>query len=50
MLLIQVLRLPKTDFVSNFNIGRKSSCLIYEKINMIPGMTKGYANRNFMAE
>ena len=62
MLLIQVFRLPKTDFVSltqlkfgiNFNIGRKSSYIIYEKLNIITGryITKGCDNQNrlFMAE
>ena len=54
-------RLPKTTYVSltqlkfgtydavvNFNIGRKSSVLIYEKLGMIPGryMTKGCQNLN----
>ena len=54
-------RLPKTKYVSNtqlqlgvydavanFNIGRKASVLIYEKLNMIPGRhtLKGCANIN----
>ena len=54
-------RLPKTEFVSltqlkfgtydavaNFNIGRKSSVLVFEKLGMIPGRytTKGCDTRN----
>ena len=31
------LELGLYDAVANFNVGRKASMLIYEKINMIPG-------------
>ena len=54
-------RIPKTNYVSikqldfgvfdavaNFNIGRKASVLIYEKLSMIPGsyMLKGCSTLN----
>ena len=36
------------DAVANFNIGRKASILIYEKLSMIPGsyMLKGCSTLN----
>ena len=36
------------DAVSNFNIGRKASVLLYEKLNMIPGLytLKGCSSLN----
>lgn len=42
------LRFGVNDAVSNFNIGRKSSVLLYEKLNMIPGVytLNGCSNLN----
>jgi hypothetical protein len=38
---LRQLRLGTYDAVSNFNIGRKASILLYEKLDMIPGYYKG---------
>ena len=42
------LKLGTYDAIAHFNIGKKSSCLIYEKLGMIPGhyTTKHCANIN----
>ena len=34
---MKLLQLGTYDAIANFNIGRKSSCLVFEKLGMIPG-------------